>query len=191
MRSAPTSTPTSPPSITSNKKPTPAPAGLASNQAYRVTLAITNPSGGLDTIDSLERLSVLPSDGQPLLVELGVLKGGHRVLFAVQPGTQVNGPGTCTPGAIDCEVLSLGQDQTEGISLRSANGPVSIGLFAVTGIGAENYSSAAAAGRARRAESSAGRRVLDASKLDALSLFRYDPSVGAVVDLRTLTAGDK
>jgi hypothetical protein len=155
-----------------------------------VSLSITNASGGLNTIDPLKRLSVLPSTRQPLLVELGVLKGGSRVLFAIQPGTVVSGPGTCTPGPIDCEILSLGQDQTEGVSVQSTGGPVSVALFAVTGVTASDYSSAAAADKARRQESSAGRQALDASSLDALSLFRYEPSVGAVVDLRNLTAGD-
>jgi hypothetical protein len=188
----PTSTNGTPPSITKNKKPKPAPAGLTSTQSYDVALAITNSSGGLDTVDPLERLTVLPSSRQPLMVELGVLKGGKQVLFAVQPGTVVGGPGTCTPGPIDCEILSLGQDQTESMSIQSPNGPVQVALFAVTGIAAADHSSAAAADKVRRAESQSGRDLLtsDSSTLATLSLFRYDPSVGAVIDLRNLTAGD-
>lgn len=169
----------------------PAPTGLASDQAYEVSLGITNTSGGIDTIDPLARLSVLPSDQQQRLVELGVTKGGSRVLFAVQPGTVVGGPGACIPGPVDCEILSLGQDQTEGISLQTSTGNVPIALFAVTGISARRYPTAAAAGRARRTQSSTGRDLLDSSTLGALSLFRYEPSVGAVVDLSNLTAGDK
>ncbi len=189
--SPPTSTPASPPSITPNKKPTPAPSGLTPKQSYDVTLAITNSAGGLDTLDPLERLSVLPSAHQPLLVELGVLKGGSRVLFAVQPGTVVGGPGSCTPGPIDCEILSLGQDQTEALSVQSPSGPVPVALFAVTGITAAQHPTASAADQARRQESAAGRGVLDSAPLAALSLFRYDASVGAIVDLRNLTAGDR
>jgi hypothetical protein len=183
---SPTSTP---PSITPNAKPKPAPTGLSSTQSYVVALAITNPSGGLNTIDPLERLSVLPSDQQPLLVELGVLQGGNRVLFAVQPGTVVGGPGTCTPGPIDCEILSLGQDQTESLSTHSANGVSQVALFAVTGITVDNHGSSAAADQARRTSSAAGRDLLSKSTLDALSLFQYEPSIGAVVDLRNLTVG--
>jgi hypothetical protein len=150
-----------------------------------VTLSITNPSGGVAAVDPLKRLSLLPSDHQPLLIDLGVLQGGQRVLFAVQPGTVVNGPGTCTPGPIDCEILSLGQNQTESIS--SANGPGT--SFAVTGITVQQYASAAAANQARLAESAAGRDLLSHSTLSALSLFQYQPSVGALVDLRNLTVG--
>jgi hypothetical protein len=119
-----------------------------------------------------------------------VLKGGRRVLFAVRPGTVVAGPGTCTPGPIDCQILSLGQDQTEGVSLQTSTGAVPVADFAVTGIAAARYSSAAAANRARRTESRAGRRLLDSTKLSALSLFPYDPGTGAVVDTRTLSTGD-
>jgi hypothetical protein len=169
--------------------PKPAPPGLKANQSYDVKLAITNSSGGVDTLDSLERLSVLPSKAQPLLVELGVLKGGNRVLFAVQPDAAVSGAGTCIPGPIDCEVLSLPQDQTVTLGARSSSGIRTVALFAVTGIRAVDHSSVAAAKTARQAASPAGRAVLNASSAAAMSLFQYDPGLGAVVDLRNLTVG--
>jgi hypothetical protein len=182
-------TTTTPAATIPTGKPKPAPAGLTATQSYHVTFSITNSAGGVDTIDPLERLSVLPNKQEPLLVELGVLKGGSRVLFVVQPGTVVSGPGTCTPGPIDCEILSLAQDQVERLSTQSPNGPVSVALFAVTGITADRHSSVAAAGAARRASSAAGRRLLRDSTLSAPSLFQYQPSLGAVVDLRNLTVG--
>ena len=169
--------------------PKPAPTGLTSTQSYRVTIGITNSAGDLDSIDPAQRLSILPSARQPLLVELGVLKGGRRVLFVVQPGTVVKGPGTCTPGPIDCEILSLAEGQTEGISATSPSGLVPVALFAVTAITAQQHASTAAADRARRAVAAAGRRLLSTSKLGALSLFQYQPSLGAVLDLRNLTVG--
>jgi hypothetical protein len=156
-------------------------------QSYAVSLAITNSSGGLNTLSPLTRLSPLPSARRPLLVELGVLKGGSRVLFAVQPGTVVNGPGKCIPGPIHCELLSLTQSQTEKLSVRSTSGTVAVALFAVSGIRVVRHTSRSAAQRARRAQSVAGRRVLNHSSLGALSLFHYAPGVGAVVDLRNLT----
>ncbi len=180
--------PVSPRPITSpGAKPKSASGGLTATQSYDVSLAITNASGGLNTIDPLERLSVLPNDKQPLLVELGVLQGGHRVLFAVQPGTIVSGPGNCTPGRIDCEILSLGLNQTESLATHSPSGAVPGPLFAVTAITAANHASAAAAAKARRAQSAAGRALLSRSSLSALSLFQYQPGVGAVVDRRNLS----
>jgi len=175
--------PITPPSA----KPKPAPAGLTPTQSYRVSIAITNASGGLNTVNSLERLSILPNDKQPMLVELGVAKGGHDVLFAVMPGTLVSGPGKCTPGRTDCEILSLAQNQTEGLSTRTPAGIVPGPLFAVTSISVDNHPSAAAARKARTTVSAAGRALLSNSALRALPLFRYEPRVGAVVDLRNLT----
>lgn len=184
----PALTPT-PPGTLPTHPSKPAPPGLTAKQAYHVTISITNSAGGLDTIDPVVRLSPLPSQRQPLLVELGVLKGGRRVLFAVQPGTVVSGPGTCTPGPIDCEIISLGQDQTETISKQTGSDVVQVAQFAVTGIQADQYPSAAAADRARRTVSAFGSRLISKSTLSALSLFQYQPSLGALVDLRNVTIG--
>jgi hypothetical protein len=189
--SSPTTTPTTPstPSITGNAKPKPIHTGLTSKQAYSVAISITSSNGGVDSIDPLARLSVLPSDQQPRLIELGVSHHGSRVLFALQPGTVVYGPGSCIPGPIDCEILSLAQDQTESISSQGPNGVFQVALFAVTGITVNNYSSAAAASNARHQASATGRALLAQSSLPTLSLFKYEPGLGSVVDLRNLTVG--
>jgi hypothetical protein len=150
-------------------------------------MTMTVNQGGVNTVDPLERLSVMPTAQEPQLVELGVLHGGKRVLFAVQPGTVLSGPGSCTPGPIDCEILSLGQDQTESVAQQTPNGPTPAVLFAVTRIRVVGHGSAAAADRARREASATGRALLNRSTSQALSLFRYDPRLGSVVDLRNLT----
>jgi hypothetical protein len=167
----------------------PAPVGLTPTQSYSVTLAITTSSGGLNTIDPLERLSALPNDRQPLLVELGVLQGGKKVLFLVQPRAVVNGPGTCLPGPTDCEILELGQQQIESLGVRLPGGVQALSDFAVTGITAANHGSVAAAQRARRQESAFGRALVNSSTSTALSLFPYVPSLGVIVDQRNVTVG--
>jgi hypothetical protein len=177
-----------PPSIT-NPTPPRAPAGLTATESYDVSLAITNSSGGVDTFAPLERLSVLPSTRSPLLVELGVLKGGNRVLFAVQPGAVVSGPGSCIPGPVDCELLSLAPGQTEALGAQSSSGTSQVALFAVNEIAAAKHASSAEADKARRATSAAGRSVLANSTSSVLSLFPYEPSIGALVDDRNLTVG--
>ena len=178
-----------PPTSLPTGQQTPPPSGLTPTQSYDVAVSITNADGGFDTVDPVVRLGTLPGDEQPLLIQLGVLKGGHRVLFAVQPGTIVSGPGTCTPGPIECQILSLAEDQTEQLSKQSPNGPVPVGLFAVTGISINQHSSVAAAEKARQAESAVGRDLINKSPLSALSLFRYDVNQGVVVDLRNLKVG--
>jgi hypothetical protein len=163
--------------------------GLSPTQSYHVVISITNASGGFDRIDPVVRLSLIPSQHQPLLVELGVLKGGKNVLFAVQPGTVLSGPGTCTPGPLDCEILSLAQDQIESLSTKSGSTVVPAAAFAVTGISADQHPSVAAANKARGTVSAAGRALLAKWALPALSLFPFESSVGAVVDQRDLTVG--
>lgn len=172
-------------------KPKPIHAGLTSTQSYSVALSSTTAAGGLDTIDSLERLSVLPSERQPLLVYLGVLKGGRDALFVVQPGTVVSGPGVCLPGPTDCEILSLAQEQIESLAQSTGSGSSTVALFAVNAITVDGHASVTAANRARREASAAGRSLLAASTLAALPLFEYQTRVGAVVDLRSLTVGGK
>jgi hypothetical protein len=174
-------------------KPTPQPihAGLTSTQSYGVALSLTTFAGDLNTIDSLERLSVLPSEQQPLLVYLGVLKGGRDALFLVQPGTVVSGPGTCAPGPSDCEILSLAQGRIESLAVSTASGTSNVALFSVTSIKVDQHASVASANRARREASAVGQALLKASTLPALPLFEYQPNVGAVVDLRNLEAGGK
>jgi hypothetical protein len=191
LTSPPVTTPTTPTTTptTPTKPAPPAPNGLTAKQSYQVSLAITTSGGGLKTIDPLERLSVLPSPQQPLLVELGVLHDTKRVLFAVEPGAAVSGAGTCTPGPIDCEILSLAPGQTEGVSKQTPTGSTPVALFSVNSIGAVDHPTVGAADAARRTASEAGRQLLVNTTLSAVSLFQYDPSVGAVVDLRNLTVG--
>jgi hypothetical protein len=165
------------------------PAGLTPTESYSVTIAITRPSGGLDTIAPLERLTPLPSDKQPLLIELGVLKGGSEVLFVVQPGTILSGPAKCLPGRIDCQIISLAPNQIESLYVKGSSGPSHVSDFAVTGVTTTSHKSAADAGRARRQVSKTGQKLLGSLHYDALSLFPYEPSVGAIVDQRNLTAG--
>lgn len=176
------------PSIT-GPAPKPAPPGLSDTESYEVSLAITTASGGLDTYAPLERLSVLPSASDPLLVELGVLKGGRRVLFALQPDAVVYGPGSCIPGPVDCEILSLAPGQTEQLGQRTATGAQQVALFAVTAVTVSRQRSVAAADQARSATAAAGRELIARSTSGALSLFRYEERIGALVDLRNLTVG--
>jgi hypothetical protein len=170
-------------------KPKPAPAGLSANESYSVSFAITNASGGFDTTDPLERLSPIPGAADPLLVEMGVLQGGRRVLFAVQPGALLNGPGQCIPGRVSCQLITLAPGQVESLSRQTPAGAQRVAWFAVTGIGVARHRSPAAASTVRRAASPAGRRLLSSSQPAALSLFSYDPAQGVVLDLRNLTVG--
>jgi len=159
--------------------------GLNATQSYTVAIGFTGSGRDLPADGQARRLLVLPSAHDPLLVELGVLRGARRVLFALLPDTLVHGPGRCIPGRADCELLSLAPGEVEALGRRSPVGPQLVGYFAV-GIGVRQYGSVAAADRARRAVSATGRRLLRRVSLPALALFPYDSRLGALLDLRDL-----
>jgi hypothetical protein len=165
--------------------PRPAASGLLAGQHYAVTLAVTDQSGGFITVDPFERLGAIPSDAQPWLVQLGVLDGGKRVLFAVAPSATPSGPATCVPGPLDCEVLSVAPGQDETVAGPNGN-PVT---FQITGISAMTDASAAAAAKARTTADAAGTTTVRAWQPTALALFPYVPSRGVVVDERNLIVG--
>ncbi len=183
------STTTTTTQTTSTQTTPPAPPGLTRTESYEVALAITSPDGGLTTIDPVVRLSPLPSATQPLLLELGVLEGGSKVLFVVQPGTILKGPAKCLPGKVDCQIISLAPNQIESMYVNTASGPSHVSDFAVTGIRTVSHKTAADATKARRQVSKTGQKLLSALKYEALALFPYEPGVGAIVDQRNLSAG--
>ncbi len=143
----------------------------------------------MNTLADVARLAPLPSAAQPLLLPLGVLEGGRRVLFAVLPGAVVSGPGRCVPGTVDCEVLVLSPNQIEDLGRQTSTGTAQVTQFAVTGVQAVRYPSVAAADRARSQVSDIGRQMLASAELPAVSLFPYDARLGALLDERSLSAG--
>jgi hypothetical protein len=159
---------------------------FTARDVYHVSLEITDGSGGVNAIDPLVRDSELPSNSQALLVELGVLQGGKRVLFFVNSGAIVGGPGNCIPGPVDCEILSLGVGQTEAVR---AAGSGATTLFQVTDISVDRFATASQAAQARAHVDAAGHHLLASSGSSTLALFQYDPALDAVVDLRNLTVG--
>jgi hypothetical protein len=174
---------------TTTPTPPPPPSGLTPTETYDVSVSITGNSGNENTVNSLERLSALPSRNNPLIVELGVLKGGKDVLFALRSGTVIRGGGRCIPGPSDCEILSLKQGQVEKLEATTQDGVMPEAMFAVTGITMQKHANEAAAGTARRVENAYGRSLLKSSTSSALSLFRYQPGIGALVDQRNLSVG--
>jgi hypothetical protein len=174
---------------TTTPPPPPPPSGLTPTETYEVSVSVTGNSGNENTINSLERLSALPSRSNPLLVELGVLKGGKDVLFALQPGTIVRGGGRCIPGPTDCELLSLRRSQVERVEATTQDGVMPEAMFAVTAITMQKHTNAAVASAARRVQNAYGHSLLKASTSPALSLFQYDPNIGALVDKRNLSVG--
>lgn len=172
-------------------RPKAVPARLKGRQTYSVTLSVKSAAGAASTVENLPRLSILPGPDQPALVYLGVLQGGGRALFLVEPGALVGGPGTCVPSPLDCQVLALSKDQIEGLAVRTGNSLTPVALFSVAAIKVVGHSSRRATLKVRRRESAPGRSALNNSNRSALGLFGYRATLGAVVDLRKLLTGSR
>jgi hypothetical protein len=154
-----------------------------------VQISVSRSDGGLES-RALARLAPLPDAAHAGLIEIGVLQGGRRVLFARLADTTLVGPARCIPGPVDCELVSLAPGQRETVSVHPANsGPVSTD-FAVTGIDVRDLGSRGQADRARAQVDAAGEHRLSQAVLPALGLFEYRAALDAVVDLRNLFVGD-
>lgn len=185
------STPSGKETLPTKIKTTPPPPWgvLTPTETFRVSVSVSGSSGDENTINSLERLSTLPSRNDPLMIELGVLKGSKDVLFALLPGTAVSGSATCVPGPSDCQVVEIPVGKIETLKADTQEGWMAQGMFAVTGITKQKHKSTADARTARRVVNAFGHALLKQTASAALSLFEYLPNLGVLVDKRNLNVG--
>ena len=88
---------------------TPAPAPETKTVVYRYVIDVTFTSNGKKRkIKGLERLEVLPSQANPLLIFLGASKNGANAVFLVDSTLTAVGEGKCKPSKSDCAFLYLG-----------------------------------------------------------------------------------
>ena len=117
-----------------------------------------------------------------------MLKGGQQGPVRGAAGHRVSGPGSCIPGAIDCEML-VARRQTRSSRVGRRAPPAAC---AVRRHGRSRGAAIAHVGRGsarrRRRVRPAARACSAGADLTALSLFPFDPRLGALVDLRNLTA---
>jgi hypothetical protein len=139
--------------------PTPAPAPKTEKKlTYAVDLTIRGPKG-LRSYHNLPKLSLLPSQDNPLLVFLGVEDAGTKAVFLVDAKLKsIEGEGTCSPSPAQCATLALapgeehilGNDQGQTWTIRIVEvRETSVAKAAAAARSAENR-------QARRATSAVG-----------------------------------
>jgi hypothetical protein len=84
--------------------------------AYSVKVSFGR-TDGEPTQSTVERLSVLPDDENPVLVYRGVEDGGKVAIFELTGKVDAEGDGTCTPTPEDCQYLKLRAGETEFITV--------------------------------------------------------------------------
>jgi hypothetical protein len=65
-------------------------------------------NGHKRTVKGMEKLDILPSEANPLLIFMGVTDGAGNAVFLVDSTLEMAGEGKCTPSKAECAFLYLG-----------------------------------------------------------------------------------
>lgn len=95
--------------------PTATPAPTVPAFSIRVRFGTTE--GGELAAKTVERLSVLPDEENPVLVYRGVEDNGKVAIFELTGKVDAQGDGTCEPRPEDCQYLKLRVGETEFITV--------------------------------------------------------------------------
>jgi hypothetical protein len=132
---------------------------------------------------TLERLQPLMDQTNPILVYLGVRKGGKEAVFLLDASVNAQGDGRCESGASECETLVLRAGETEFLDVTSETGTVTaqyeLDLLAIHA--AKSTAKTAKAGAARKRAAGLGRKVVDSHiAANGPLRYRYNAATGAV-----------
>jgi hypothetical protein len=166
-RSSPAAAPQLPSAVRTPAAPAPArpPAASAPSArpaaGYRVDVRFGRAAATKGRHD-LTRLAVLRAGEAPVLLYLGVRKGGRVAVFQLAgEGIAATGDGRCLPSRGPCETIELRDGDVQYLDVPTAAGIVQYELE-LTKVARKHAATAARAARSRRRESKAGRRVLRA-----------------------------
>jgi len=93
-----------------------APAPKKTYPLYSIKVRFGKTDGELKT-KTIERLKVLPSAAEPLLVYRGVEEGGKVAVFELTGSVVAQGDGKCEPTPEDCQILKLRAGETEFLTV--------------------------------------------------------------------------
>jgi hypothetical protein len=94
----------------------------------------------------MEKLDVLPSQANPLLIFMGVSGGGGNAVFLVDATLQTTGEGKCKPSHGDCAFLYLGAGSEQEFTTEDGDSyRLRIDQIRKVKVGDENASSSASA----------------------------------------------
>jgi hypothetical protein len=129
---------------------------------------------------SLTRQQPLPSAAQPLVVFRGVIAGGKSATFTLVGEAILRGKAVCVPSASQCQAIELKPGQTEELEYLPPSGAAityQLQLVSIT----KSLATEAAARRAFRGESKAGRELLRRIGLAAIPGLRYSTTKGVLM----------
>jgi hypothetical protein len=141
------------------------------------------PSAKLATYENPRRETALPSSRQPLVVFRGVTAGGRSATFTLVREAILRGGAVCLPSRSRCKAIDLKPGKSEELEYLTPGGaPITYQLHVVAITSSK--ASTAAARRAFRSQSKAGREVLRRAGLVVLPGLRYSSVKGVLVFVR-------
>jgi hypothetical protein len=97
--------------------PTATPAPTITVPAYSVKVRFGTTESDALKESTIERLSVLPDETNPVMVYRGVEDGGKVAIFELTGDIVAQGDGTCMPTPEDCQYLKLHAGETEFLTV--------------------------------------------------------------------------
>jgi hypothetical protein len=103
--------------------PQPTATPIPTIPAFSIRVRFGSTEGGDDLpIKTVERLSVLPDEENPLVVYRGVEDGGKVAVFELTGGIDAQGDGACAPALEDCQYVRLHAGETEFFTVPATDG---------------------------------------------------------------------
>jgi hypothetical protein len=97
--------------------PTPTPAPTVTVPAYSVKVRFGTTETDELPETTIERLSVLPDEQNPVIVYRGVVDGGKAAIFELTGDVEAEGDATCSPRPEDCQYIKLRAGETEFLTV--------------------------------------------------------------------------
>jgi hypothetical protein len=155
-------------------------------ELYELTVRFGQSAGQLSR-KNVKRLQALPSNGNPVLIYLGVLKDKKTAVFLLDSGVVAQGDGECHPSRTQCETIQIHQGETEFFDVPGADGQIGTGAqyqLDVLKLHKTTTTDAKKAAKARASVSPKGRMILRARVAgDGPLRYRYDKKSGRLEKL--------
>jgi hypothetical protein len=156
-------------------------------ELYELTVRFGASTGSLGR-KNVKRLQALPSNGNPVLIYLGVLKDKKTAVFLLDSGVVAQGDGDCHPSRTQCETIQIRQGETEFFDVPGAGDSTqdtgSQYQLDVLKLHKTKTTDAKKAAKARASVSPKGRMILRARVAgDGPLRYRYDKKTGRLEKL--------
>jgi hypothetical protein len=154
-------------------------------ELYELTVRFGS-SAGDPSRRNVKRLQALPSNGNPVLIYLGVLDDKKTAVFLLDSGVVAEGDGECHPSRNQCETIHIRQGETEFFDVPNGSGDTTEGApsgaqyeLDVLKLHKTTTTDAKKASKARASVSKKGRMILRARVAgDGPLRYRYDAKSG-------------